>query len=484
MDLINVSVSKNILKRVDENTWEIPQDFRSDMRVPGRIFASEKILDDILRDESLEQVVNVATLPGIVGYSLAMPDIHAGYGFPIGGVAAVDVEKGAISPGGIGFDINCGIRMLRTGVHFDEIKDIIPKLTEALYHEVPSGVGRGGELKLSIKDLDKVLERGVEQMIEWGYATEEDRKHCESNGRLEGADPSKVSDRAKKRGRDQVGTLGAGNHFVEVQRVDKIFDSEAAEKLGLKDGEVVIMIHCGSRGLGHQVATDYIQKMLNSMPKYKIELPDRQLACAPFKSPEGQDYFKAMSAAANFAWANRQLITHQVRRVWDEIFGSPASRELKLIYDVAHNLAKVEEYNGRKVVVHRKGATRAFPPGHPETPDLYKDIGQPVLIPGSMGTASYVLVGQPGAMEKSFGSSCHGAGRVMSRTKAKKMVRGVELKEELEGRGISIAAGSMAGLAEEAPLAYKDVEEVVRVVDEVGLAKRVARLRPVGVIKG
>ena len=484
MDLINVSVSKNILKRVDENTWEIPQDFRLDMRVPGRIFASEKILDDILRDESLEQVVNVATLPGIVGYSLAMPDIHAGYGFPIGGVAAVDTEKGAISPGGIGFDINCGIRMLRTGVHFDEIKDIIPKLTEAFYHEVPSGVGRGGELKLSIKDLDKVLERGVEQMIEWGYATEEDRKHCESNGRLEGADPSKVSDRAKKRGRDQVGTLGAGNHFVEVQRVDKIFDSEAAEKLGLKDGEVVIMIHCGSRGLGHQVATDYIQKMLNSMPKYKIELPDRQLACAPFKSPEGQDYFKAMSAAANFAWANRQLITHQVRRVWDEMFGSPASRELKLIYDVAHNLAKVEEYNGRKVVVHRKGATRAFPPGHPETPDLYKDIGQPVLIPGSMGTASYVLVGQPGAMEKSFGSSCHGAGRVMSRTKAKKMVRGVELKEELEGRGISIAAGSMAGLAEEAPLAYKDVEEVVRVVDEVGLAKRVARLRPVGVVKG
>ena len=484
MDLINVSVSKNILKRVDENTWEIPQDFRLDMRVPGRIFASEKILDDILRDESLEQVVNVATLPGIVGYSLAMPDIHAGYGFPIGGVAAVDTEKGAISPGGIGFDINCGIRMLRTGVHFDEIKDVIPKLTEALYHEVPSGVGRGGELKLSIKDLDKVLERGVEQMIEWGYATEEDRKHCESNGRLEGADPSKVSDRAKKRGRDQVGTLGAGNHFVEVQRVDKIFDSEAAEKLGLKDGEVVIMIHCGSRGLGHQVATDYIQKMLNSMPKYKIELPDRQLACAPFKSPEGQDYFKAMSAAANFAWANRQLITHQVRRVWDEIFGSPASRELKLIYDVAHNLAKVEEYNGRKVVVHRKGATRAFPPGHPETPDLYKDIGQPVLIPGSMGTASYVLVGQPGAMEKSFGSSCHGAGRVMSRTKAKKMVRGAELKEELEGRGISIAAGSIAGLAEEAPLAYKDVEEVVRVVDEVGLAKRVARLRPVGVVKG
>ena len=477
-------VNKSELKRISEYIWEIPKSYRKDMRVPGRIFASEKILDDILRDESLEQVVNVATIPGIVGYSFAMPDIHAGYGFPIGGVAAVDTEKGAISPGGIGFDINCGIRVVRTGVHFDEIKDVIPKLTEALYHEVPSGVGRGGELKLSIKDLDKVLERGVEQMIEWGYATEEDRKHCESNGRLEGADPSKVSDRAKKRGRDQVGTLGAGNHFVEVQRVDKIFDSEAAEKLGLKDGEVVIMIHCGSRGLGHQVATDYIQKMLNSMPKYKIELPDRQLACAPFKSPEGQDYFKAMSAAANFAWANRQLITHQVRRVWDEMFGSPASRELKLIYDVAHNLAKVEEYNGRKVVVHRKGATRAFPPGHPETPDLYKDIGQPVLIPGSMGTASYVLVGQPGAMEKSFGSSCHGAGRVMSRTKAKKMVRGVELKEELEGRGISIAAGSMAGLAEEAPLAYKDVEEVVRVVDEVGLAKRVARLRPVGVVKG
>lgn len=467
-------INKSKLKRISEYVWEIPKSYRKDMRVPGRIFASEKILDDVLRDESLEQVVNVATLPGIQGWSLAMPDIHAGYGFPIGGVAAVDVEKGAISPGGIGFDINCGIRMLRTGVHFDEIKDRVPKLTEELYRQIPSGVGRGGELKLSIKDLDKVLERGVEQMIEWGYGTEEDRKRCESNGRLEDADPSKVSDRAKKRGRDQVGTLGAGNHFVEVQRVDKIFDPKVAEQLGLKEGEVAIMIHCGSRGLGHQVATDYIQRMLNSMPKYKIELPDRQLACAPFKSPEGQDYFKAMSAAANFAWANRQLITHQVRRAWARVFVSQLSdvnSQLSLVYDVAHNLAKVEEYNGRKVVVHRKGATRAFP-------------GQPVLIPGSMGTASYVLVGQPGAMEKSFGSSCHGAGRVMSRTKAKKMVRGAELKEELEGRGISIAAGSMAGLAEEAPLAYKDVEEVVRVVDEVGLAKRVARLRPVGVIKG
>ncbi|MBI4033960.1 MAG: RtcB family protein [Candidatus Brennerbacteria bacterium] len=460
---------KSDLEKVSDYVWEIPWGFRSDMLVPGRIFASEKILEDILNDESLEQVVNVATLPGIQGYSLAMPDIHEGYGFPVGGVAAFDVSEGVISPGGIGFDINCGVRVLKSGADFHEVKDKIPPLTEELYKQVPSGVGRGGEVQLTTDELNKVLKDGVQALFEKGFATEEDMKNCESGGKLPDADPDKVSKTAKKRGHDQMGTMGAGNHFVEVQRVDKIFDAEVAKELGIFEGEAAIMIHCGSRGLGHQVATDYIQEMLHSLQKYKITLPDKQLACAPFNSPEGQNYWKAMSAAANFAWANRQMITYLVRRAWQKILGSGTS--LGLIYDVSHNIAKIEECGGRKVVVHRKGATRAFP-------------NQPVLIPGSMGTASYILVGQEGSLKQSFGSSCHGAGRVMSRTKAKRSVRGSELKKELEEKGISVAAGSMAGLAEEAPLAYKDVEEVVRVVDEVGLAKRVARMRPVGVVKG
>ncbi len=461
-------MEKGVLKKISGYIWEIPQNFRSDMRVPGRIFASEKILDDILNDESLEQVVNVATLPGIQGYSFAMPDIHEGYGFPVGGVAAFDAKGGVISPGGIGFDINCGVRVLKSGVHFNEIRSKIPQLTQELYKQVPSGVGRGGEVQLSTDELDGILREGVGALRSRGYATDEDLRNCESEGRLPDADPEKVSKTAKKRGHDQMGTMGAGNHFVEVQKIDKIFDEGVAKKLGLFEGEVTVMIHCGSRGLGHQVATDYIEEMLKLSDKYQISLPDRQLACAPFNSPEGRGYWAAMSSAANFAWANRQMITHLVRRGWEKNFGS---QKLELVYDVSHNIAKIEEYGGRKVVVHRKGATRAFP-------------NQPVLIPGSMGTASYILMGQESSLRQSFGSSCHGAGRVMSRTRAKRTVRGSDLKKELEEKGVSVAAGSMSGLAEEAPLAYKDVEEVVRVVNEVGLAKRVARMRPVGVIKG
>ncbi len=469
-------MNKADFKKISDYIWEIPKSFRSDMRVAARVFASEKMLDDLFKDRSLEQLVNVAVLPGIQKWALAMPDIHEGYGFPIGGVAAMDLKDGVISPGGIGYDINCGVRLLRTDKNFNEVKDMIPELATQLYEEVPSGVGRGGPLKLADQKLNQVLLSGVDKMLESGYANEDDKKHCESEGCLNDADPELVSKTAKDRGRDQLGTIGAGNHFIEVQRVDEIFDSKTAEQFGLFKDQIVIMIHCGSRGLGHQVATDYIRAMMSAMPKYGIKLPDLELACVPFDSKEGQNYWKAMSAAANFAWANRQLITWEVRQAWGKIFNPSASsgqagEELKLIYDVAHNLAKLEEYFGKKVVVHRKGATRSFP-------------GQPVIIPGSMGTASFILVGQPGSMELSFGSTCHGAGRMMSRTKAKKVVRGSELKQDLEKRGIAVRTGSMSGLAEEAPLAYKDVDAVVDVVHGAGLAKKVAKLKPVAVIKG
>ncbi len=465
---------KNQLVKVKEFIYEIPSSLRPDMRVPGRVFASAEILDQILTDQSLEQVINVAAMPGIVGWSLAMPDVHEGYGFSVGGVAAFDINAGGvISPGGIGFDINCGVRLIKTGASFGEIKSCLPALTNQIYKEVPAGVGRGGLMKLSLADLNTVLARGSRAMADWGYAVESDLKNCESGGCLEDAVAELVSERAKKRGRDQLGTMGAGNHFVEIQKVADIFDFETAGRLGLFEGEIVIMIHCGSRGLGHQVATDYIKDMLSKLGRYGITLPDRQLACAPFNSKAGQNYFQAMSAAANFAWANRQLITHEVRQAWRKVIGS--SQSLELVYDVCHNIAKVENHklNGRRIkaVVHRKGATRSFP-------------GQPVIIPGSMGTASFVLIGAEQSMWLSFGSACHGAGRVMSRTKARKLVRGAELKRELESKGINISANSMAGLAEEAPEAYKDVDEVVRVVAGLGLAKKVAKLKPVGVVKG
>jgi len=486
-------VTEKDLMKITDCLWEIPQSFRKDMLVSARIYATEKMLGEIIQDKSLEQAVNVATLPGIQKYSLAMPDIHEGYGFPIGGVAATTYPDGAVSPGGIGFDINCGVRLLRSEKTYNEIKKYLESLGTAIYREVPSGVGRGGRLKLHDRELDKIFLGGAQEMVRMGYGENGDHYYLEEHGKMGSADPEKVSATARSRGRDQLGTMGAGNHFVEVQRVDEIFEEEAARTLGLFKDQITVMIHTGSRGLGHQVATDYISLMMRAMLKYGIELPDRELACAPFDSHEGRDYFAAMSSAANFAWANRQLITWEVRKAWEDILGGGGGK-LKIVYDVSHNIAKLEEYTledsqndtAKKVnlIIHRKGATRAFGPGHPEIQELYRNIGQPVLIPGSMGTASYVLIGTNQAMEKTFGSSCHGAGRRLSRHAAKRQVRGENLRSQLEKQGIIIRAGSMSGLAEEAPLAYKDVDSVVEVVHRAGIAKRVARLKPLVVVKG
>ncbi|GIW65637.1 MAG: RNA-splicing ligase RtcB [Candidatus Parcubacteria bacterium] len=473
---------KKDLIKVSDYIWEIPQSFRQDMKAPARIFASEKMLDDILTDKSLWQLVNMATLPGVFKYSLAMPDIHEGYGSPVGGVAAFDINEGIISPGICGYDINCGVRLLVSPFYYEEIKEKIPKLTEQIFKEVPSGVGRGGFWKLNNDEMKKVLEEGAKWLDEIGYADKEDLEATESYGKIEGAEADKVSKTAKDRGRDQLGTIGAGNHFVEIQRVAEIFDEEIAKKLGLEKNKVCILIHCGSRGLGHQVATDYIREALRYLDKQGIDLVDRELAYFPYSHELGQAYLSAMKASANFAFANRQLITYEVRRAFKKVFVKEI--ELKQVYDVAHNIVKIEEYDNKKLLVHRKGATRAFWQGHPELPEKYHQIGQPTLIPGSMGTSSYVLIGQKLAKEISFGSAPHGAGRMMSRAEAKRKIRGGELKKELEERGISIAAGSMSGLAEEAPIAYKDVSEVVDVVHNIGLAKKVVKLIPIGVIKG
>lgn len=466
-------ISKNNLVKIHDWLWEIPLGHRADMRVPARIYSFEKMLGEILRDRSLEQLINVSTLPGIQKFAIAMPDIHEGYGFPIGGVAAFDAESGVISPGGIGYDINCGVRLLVSQIPAKELEGKKHELAGAIYKEVPSGVGQGGILSLKGKELDAVLEGGAKKMAEMGYGEAKDLKYIESEGRLEQASAALVSARAKARGADQLSTMGAGNHFVEVEAVEKIFDKDEADKLGVFEEQTVVLIHTGSRGLGHQIATDYIKVMLGAAKKYGIILADKELACAPFKSDEGQRYFKAMCAGANFAWANRQLITYEVRRAWKKVFGDGG--RLDILYDIAHNIAKVENYeiNGKEktVVMHRKGATRAFP-------------GQPVIIPGSMGTGSYLLVGQEKSLTESFGSSCHGAGRRMSRHQAKKEVRGSDLKQELENEGIAVVAGSMSGIAEEAPLAYKDVDEVVEVVHNAGIAKKVARMKPLAVVKG
>lgn len=464
---------KNLVK-INDWLWEIPKNFRSDMRAPARIYAGEKMLEEIFRDRSLEQLVNVATLQGIQKYALAMPDIHEGYGFPVGGVAAFDAKEGIISPGGIGYDINCGVRLLKSQKTFAEIKAKLDSLGRELYREIPSGVGKSGRLDLKNPDLDLILKMGAKRAVEMGYGEKEDLDHLESRGALAEARPDFVSEQAKNRGRDQLGTMGAGNHFVEVGMVEKIFEKDWAQNLGLFENQITVLIHTGSRGLGHQIATDYIRIMLKTMPQYKISLPDRELACAPFSSPEGQKYFQAMSAGANFAWANRQLITWGVREAWRKILGESGGK-LDIVYDVAHNIAKIEEYeiSGKnlKTVVHRKGATRSFP-------------NQPVLIPGSMGTASYVLLGQESSLKESFGSTCHGAGRRMSRSRARKQIRGAELKQKLNEAGIAVNAGSLSGLAEEAPEAYKSVDEVVDAVHQAGLAKKVARLKPVAVVKG
>lgn len=482
-------MNRSDFKRINNNLYEIPQTYRADMRVPARFYADPTLLGDILGDKSLDQLVNTATLPGVVNYTLAMPDIHQGYGFPIGGVVATALPDGIISPGGVGYDINCGVRLLATHLERKEIDPYLNDLATALYANCPSGVGTGGSIDLKAGELDKIMEEGARWALKRGFATENDLEHTEERGRIEGADPARISERAKKRGEDQVGTLGAGNHFIEVDVVEEVFDDTAAQRTGLFPGQIVVQIHCGSRGFGHQVCTDYVNRFQKVIRDYGITLPDRELVCAPLSSPEGQDYLAAMKAAANYAFANRQVLTYHIRRSFEAVLaGKVKNHHVYQIYDIAHNMAKIEEHDseGRslKVCVHRKGATRAFGPGSPALPERYRDIGQPVLVPGSMGTASWVLLGTAGSMAQTFGSTCHGAGRMMSRSQAKKSVRGSELREELEASGIRVRAGSLAGLAEEAPVAYKDVDRVVDVVHEAGIAKKVARLTPLAVIKG
>jgi tRNA-splicing ligase RtcB len=478
------------LERIDAYRWRIPQSYHPQMRVPGIVYADELLLEQIRQDNSLQQVANVATLPGILGYSLAMPDIHWGYGFPVGGVAATHLEYGVISPGGIGFDINCGVRLLATDLRYQEVKGKVDRLADELFHHLPSGVGGEGMRSLNQREMREVMVRGAAWAVEQGYGFPEDLATTEEGGCLAGANPDAVSSTAIQRGIKQLGSLGAGNHFCEVQLVDHIYDEQAAQALGLdQKDQVVTTIHCGSRGFGHQVAEDYIRLAEAKQKEFGFTLVDRQLACLPLQSEPGRAYLGAMACGANFAWANRQLLMHGVRQAFARVFGRAARPDsMPLVYDVCHNIAKIEEYriDGQlqRVCVHRKGATRAFPAGHPAVPEKYRGVGQPVLIPGDMGRYSFVLVGAPGSMEQSFGTTCHGAGRQRSRTAAKKAISSKELLAQLEARGITVRVHSKGLLAEEAPLAYKDAERVVRVVHEAGLAKLVVRLRPLIVVKG
>jgi tRNA-splicing ligase RtcB len=471
--------------------WRIPKSYRDDMRVDGLIFADDSLIEQIKADQGPEQVVNVATLPGIQRASIAMPDIHWGYGFCIGGVAATDPEDGGvISPGGVGYDINCGVRLLRSDIVWDDIKPRIRPLVDQLFRDIPTGVGQSGQFTFAKPELAQLMEQGVGYLQAKGMATAHDVAHIEAHGKLDRADPARVSDRAYARGADQCGTLGSGNHFLEVQVVDRIEDEGAANVMGLREGQITILIHSGSRGLGYQVCDDYLATFRDAPKKYGFSLPDAQLACAPIRSPEGAAYLAAMRAAANYAFCNRQLLTHQARQTLARFLGKPwEDLGLTLVYDVAHNIAKFEDHDVgegmiKQVCVHRKGATRAFPPGHAETPEAYQAIGQPVIIPGSMGTASWVLVGQPGSMEQSFGTTCHGAGRMMSRTEAVRRAAGRRIDRELDAIGVIARARGHKGLAEEQPAAYKDVDQVVEVVHKAGISRKVARLRPVGVIKG
>ncbi len=481
-----MAIEKSQLRKLDDYRWLVPRSTKPGMLTDALIYADERLLEQIVKDLSIEQAMNVAFLPGIVGRSLAMPDIHQGYGFPIGGVAATDLHKGVISPGGVGFDINCGVRLLAGTLRKDEVTPKLRELVNQLFRDVPSGTGSQGFVECSWRDLDEVLARGAAWVVEHGYGEAADVEFCEESGQMDGADPAKVSDRAKQRGRTQIGTLGSGNHFLEVQYVQKVFEPEIAERFGLAEDQVVVLIHCGSRGLGHQVCTDYLKLMNEAMRRYGITLPDRQLACVPSQSPEGKDYLAAMAAAANYAWANRQAITHFARKSFAKTFGEAA--RLRVVYDVAHNIAKRERHRvgagEEEVLVHRKGATRSFPAGSPFIPHAYRDAGQPVLIPGSMGTASYVLVGTARAMEETFGTVCHGAGRAMSRTAAKKGRDARVETKKLEEQGIILRAETRDGILEEVPEAYKDIDAVVDVVHNAGLARKVARLRPIGVIKG
>ena len=486
-------VNRPNFKKIKEGVWEISKSFKAGMRVPVRVYATKKLLEQ-MEEGVFEQLTNVATLPGIQRYALCMPDGHWGYGFPIGGVAAFDIEEGIISPGGIGFDINCGVRLITTNLNFSEVRREIQNLIDLLFQKIPSGLGKGSLVKLEKGEFRKVLQEGSVWAWKKGFGWEEDLERTEEGGRMKEADPEKVSERAVRRGIGQVGSLGSGNHYLEIGKVDKIFDKKLAEKLGIFDlGQLTIMIHCGSRGFGHQVATDYLRIFSQAMEKYGISVPDRQLACAPFASPEGRDYFSAMACAVNMAFANRQMIMHRVRECFSQVFGKSAEKlEMRLVYDVAHNIAKVEMYEietgGKRemknLVVHRKGATRALGPGNSKLPEIYQETGQPVIIGGSMESKSYLLVGTKIAEEETFGSTCHGSGRTMSRAKAKRQIWGENLQKQMREKGIYIKTSSFAGLAEEAGLAYKDIDEVIRAVALSGISKPVVSFSPIGNIKG
>lgn len=477
---------ESIVQKINDYTWKIPIEYKSGMRVPGIMFLSTELLQK-LESETLDQIANVATLPGIQKYSMAMPDAHPGYGFSIGGVAAFDRNEGIISPGGVGYDINCGVRAIKTNLLREDVHQRIKELVRLLFNTIPSGVGSQSKIHASDRELTDAFLHGAKWAVESGYGDKKDLEHCEENGFMKSADPSKVSDRARKRGKPQFGTLGSGNHFLEIQYVDNIYDEDVARVYGFEKDQVVIMIHCGSRGAGHQICDDYIKILEKSTKKYGINLPDRQLACAPAESTEGQNYFSAMSAGANYAWANRQVITHWVREVFTKFF-KDFNLEMDLVYDVAHNVAKLERHDidGHKkdVYVHRKGATRAFSPGHPDVPKMYRKVGQPVLIPGSMGTPSFILHGTQQAMDMTFGSACHGSGRMSSRSQALKKLRGEDIQKDLESQGIYVIATQPSVIAEEAPSVYKPSEDVVNTVHQVGIAKKVVKLLPMGVAKG
>lgn len=482
--------TEGCLEKIDDFRWRLPSQYQAGMRVPGIIYASREMLPHITGENVLGQVANVACLPGIIRASMAMPDVHWGYGFPIGGVAAMDFESGVVSPGGVGFDINCGVRLLGTAMDYSSIQSSLEELVEEMYKSIPSGLGVSGSIRLGNKDMENVLSQGARWAVEQGYGRAEDLSFIEENGQMSEADPWAIGMRARERGACQLGTLGSGNHFVEIGVVDAIYEPEAARVMGINmEGQVLLWMHTGSRGLGHQVADDYIKLMLGAMTDYNISVPDRQLACAPVRSKEGQGYLGAMRSAANFAWANRQVITHMARQAFISVLGiSRETAGLQIVYDVSHNIAKVENHvlEGvvKKLCVHRKGATRAFPPHHPDLPKKYAHIGQPVLVPGDMGRYSYIMAGTQKAMEMTFGSACHGAGRLKSRKEAKRVIDGREVVREMASRGIIVRAGSLSAIAEEASFAYKDVSDVADVIAQAGLARPIARTRPVGVIKG
>jgi tRNA-splicing ligase RtcB len=476
-------------KKIGENQYQIDADPNSGMKVPVRIYADEPLLQKMLSDRTIMQARNVASIPGIVSHSVVLPDGHEGYGFPVGGVAAMDAEEGMISPGGVGYDINCGVRLLRSNLTEQTVRSKLKDLVNDLFSSIPSGVGSKGAVRLTNSELDEVLVNGVNWAIDHGYGSSNDSDVCEENGKIPGADPNKVSDKARKRGAPQLGSLGSGNHFLEIQKVAEIHDEEAANRMGIKEGTITVLIHCGSRGFGHQVCSDYLRVAEQAMEKYNIHLPDRELACVPNNSEEGESYRKAMFAALNYAWSNRQMITHWTRKSFERVFNQTESDlDMKLVYDVAHNIAKVEKHKvggeERKLVVHRKGATRAFPSNRDEIPSKYRDLGQPVLVPGSMGTSSWILLGKPNSMDLSFGSTAHGAGRTMSRSKARRNYTEDYVKKSLNDKGIFIKALTRDGVVEETPEAYKDVDAVVNVSHNLGIASKVAKLVPIGVIKG